>query len=1240
MRVCLSWFATALTAFALAGGAESDSADPSEGVGQPDGVSRMWTGAMLEVQEGWEPHGGDPYTWPGLTTKLSVGSAQREFRPYRLAVVPPLEPGSYSVFVYVTRGIGAASKCWVGAKFGETGRVKPSDVKLKEFDGSTWVHVGDAEAREPASRLTILCQAVPPAEPKQEDPDDLEEAELEEEDEEEIGVDVGAVMQTPKQAILLQGVYVTTQRDEAVSGLGLIDRSRPTLASPATPRKGNILENSSFEAGRTHGWGAAFGSPPPLWWVNMWDESVGYDGECSLRIRVPPSETGQYRTIENKMLSLPADRTYTLSVWAKADRPCGIHLGLRACPEDPEDPSHEPFWLQSQNQVGTDWMRFRATGVTGRSPGQLCHVWISIRAPAEGVKIWIDAAQLEEGEKPAAYRPRGPVEVGTVADVPGRILFRGEPSPVELAAYAPSKPKEPVTVVSRLYNYMNREVWSKKTTFRFTDRARVVVPLEVPTDRTGIFRLLNAIVGSAAPLDEQSLSVLPRPKALGSFDRKATLGADAHATRESVALLKRANFNWLINKHYGRWPNVEKERGKIDFFAEEAVKIAHEQGLGVIIQTLSVQWGGPEWIRPHAKPRLGAKDNSAPWPKEDRDKYCKAYGDYIYRLVGRYKPWVKHWEIDNEPGYQVRSDEYLEILKAAYTGAKKADPNCTVIGGSHYYTGWMTGWLANGGTEFCDEVSGHYYDSREAAHELWANRIVDRFKKVAWNSETGPTPGTWYLMLPEPWTTGISLADRAGRINRSSQISLDVVVKNYLISMSFGKFRHYLYYFMRFYNLSPSQPTRRGGSGKELCEFDGALRMAGAGLSIASHFLDGSELYGRWKKDLRVRCFLYAKDGGSVGFAWCNEGAPLIFSMPVEAATDVDWFDVMGAPIELDRKGDLATGRFTKLPCYFASELEPPELMVRLDQMSLSLPVEMLARFATAAGGQPVLRVALRNALDAPKPLRGTLSGPTFGHCRSRHRISMTVLEPGKSASVELPITTALPVGSVDFTFPLGDEQFTLNRSFYIAQAVRAARLPGDMRAFSGPRVSIPGRKGKVRYGAGNIFGNDWIRGEAMVWCDDDRLYLACNLTDAVVRPLKAGEREDQGDRAQFLLKTDAQRAPLSRTLTSDCFKVLLQLLEGGKARATLRRHDGSAEALPMAAAQVREKGYTVEAGIPWAKLGLDGPPASGSYWGFQCEIFNAASVGGGTDSEIVWSGSAETYDDPTDWGQLRFIGE
>lgn len=1195
---------------------------------------------MLEAQEGWKPHSGDPYTWPGLATKLSVDEVQREFRPYYLPIAPPLKPGKYSVFVYVTRGVGAASKCWVGAKFGETGRAVPAAMKLREFEGSTWVHVCDAETKEPASRLSILCQAVPPAEPKQEDPDDLEEAELEEEDEEEAGVDVGTVMQTPKQAILLQGVYVTAQEDEAVAGLGLIDRSRPTLASSDTPREGNILENSSFEAGRTHGWGAAFGSPPPLWWVNMWDESVGYDGECSLCIHIPASETGQYRTVENKMLSLPADRTYTLSVWAKADRPCGIHLGLRACPEDPDDPSHEPFWLQSQNQVGTDWMRFRATGVTGRCTGQYCHVWISVRAPAEGARIWIDAVQLEGGEKPTDYRPRDPVEVGTIADVPGRVLFRGEPSPVKLVAYAPSKPNEPVTVVSRLYDYVNREVWSKKTTFSFTDRARVIVPLEIPTDRAGIFRLLNTIEGSAAPLDEQSLSVLPRPKALGKFDRKATLGADAHATKESVALLKRANFNWLINKHYGRWPNVEKERGKIDFYAEEAVKLAHEEGLGVIIQTLAVQWGGPEWIRPHAKPRLGSKDNSAPWPKEDRDQYCKAYGDYIYRLVDRYKLWVKHWEIDNEPGYQVKSDEYLEILKAAYAGAKKADPDCTVIGGSHYYTGWMAGWLANGGTEFCDEVSGHYYDSREGAHELWANRIVDRFKKVAWNSETGPTPGTWYLTLPEPWTTGISLADRADRINRSSEIALDVVVKNYLISMSLGKFKHYLYYFMRFYNLSPSQPTRRGGSGKELCEFDGALRMAGAGLSIASHFLDGSELYGRWKKDLRVRCFLYSRDGGSVGFAWCNEGAPLIFSMPAGAAKDLDWFDVMGVPIELGRKGDLVTGRLTNLPCYFTSELEPPELMKRLDQMSLSLPVEMLARFGTAADGHPALRVVLRNCLDTPRAIHGALSGPTFGHCRGRHLIATPVLDPGESTSVEVPMAATSPAGSVDFTFPLGDEQFTINRSFYVAQAVRASRLPGDMGAFSGPRVSIPGRKGKVRYGAGNIFGNDWIRGLAMVWYDDDRLYLACDLTDAVVRPLRAGEKADQGDRVQFLLKTDAQKDPLSRTLTPDCFKVLLQLLEGGKTRATLQRHDGRALALAVAGAKVREKGYTVEAGIPWAKLGLEGPPGPGSYWGFQCEIYNAASVGGGTDSEIVWSGSAETYDDPTDWGQLRFVGE
>jgi len=1196
--------------------------EPSGRKGAPTGYSRMWTGAMLAEQKGWTRVSDDPNAWPGLATELSAEPEARETRSYILTIEPAAPPGRYSILVYVARGAGAAKTCWVSAKFGDLA-AEPTG-----FEGAAWVRVWDAATQEPAARLALTFRAVPPSEIEKGEAD---EADMIETVAPEPKDDAAAMTLTPKQTILFQGAYVTSRTDEVVTGLGLVETNRPTLVAPAVERAGNYLENSSFEAGRSHGWGANFGASPPLWWLDMWDETTGYDGGCSLCAAVPK---GGFRVIESKFYSLPADRKYTLSLWAKAEKPAQIRLALVGCPAKAEEPEG-PTWFASQSPVETEWSRVRASGQVGRCPGQYCSVSVTLSAPTESSKVWIDAVQLEEGSL-TDYRPREPVEVGTIADVPGHILFEGEPSPVRLALYAPTKPPKPVDVLSRLIDYKNREVWSKRTTATFSDKARVVMPLDLPTNRSGIFRLLNSVDGSDT-LDEQSLSVLPRPKALGRLDPTATLGADGCPTKETVPIFKRANFNWVLSKHWGRWPIVEPEQGKLIFFGDEGVKIARDAGLGVVIQTLAVQWGGPEWIRPHAKPSKGPKDNSAPWPKEDRDLYCRAYGDYVYRLVDHYKPWVKHWEIDNEPGYQVTPEEYREILEAAHAAAKKADPECTVIGGSHYYVGWMDGWLANGGARYCDEVSGHYYDSTEAAHELWANRIVDKYKKPAWNSETGLTPGTWYLTLPEPWSASICLADRAAGLACSNLHQLEAVVKNYLISLSFGKFKHYLYYFMRFANASPSQPTRRAGNGKELCEFDGSLRMAAVGLSVASHFLDGAELYGRWTKDLRVRCFVYAKDGGSVGFAWTDESAPLLFTLPAGTAKEIHWYDAMGAPVQLDVRDGAASGRLSRLPCYFTSTSRPPDLLKRLDTMELTLPIEMSARFDTTDRGT-VLRLALRNCLDSPTPIYGTLSGPTIGHCTGDTALRTKSLSPGEIASAELPVAPGLAIGSVDFTSQLAGEPFTVSANWYVAAAARGSpTLDGDFAKFRAPRITIPGRKGKVRYGAGNIFGNDWIRAQAAVAYDGEKLYLACDLVDAVVRPLRPDEKEDQGDRVQFLLRTAPAEAPLARTLTPDCVKVMLQLLEGGKIAATLRRRDGSSTALPDRAVSVREKGYTVEVAIAWTKLGLEAPPRRGTYWGFQCEIFNAGSVGGGTDSEIVWSGSAETYDDPSDWGQLRF---
>lgn len=103
-------------------------------------------------------------------------------------------------------------------------------------------------------------------------------------------------------------------------------------------------------------------------------------------------------------------------------------------------------------------------------------------------------------------------------------------------------------------------------------------------------------------------------------------------------------------------------------------------------------------------------------PQPDNAEKRKAYGEYVFQVVNRYKDSVKIWEIWNEPNipsFWTNPDVklYTELVKEAYTQAKKADPTCTVIVGSTSGPGtdWFNGIHANGGWDYCDGISIHPY---------------------------------------------------------------------------------------------------------------------------------------------------------------------------------------------------------------------------------------------------------------------------------------------------------------------------------------------------------------------------------------------------------------------------------------------------------------------------------------------------------------------------------------------------
>lgn len=158
------------------------------------------------------------------------------------------------------------------------------------------------------------------------------------------------------------------------------------------------------------------------------------------------------------------------------------------------------------------------------------------------------------------------------------------------------------------------------------------------------------------------------------YGQNLPFGYDASIIKKMGASMTRT---WVFN-----WCDLEPIKGTFKWEAADTyVQRCKEAG----IEILGMLWTFPYWASERPSDAILAKQ-----PKFYRwkPKNLDDWGNYIYQTVNRYKDYVKYWEIDNEvnfhpPGnplsFSGTTEEYAEMLKVAYTQAKKADPECQIL---------------------------------------------------------------------------------------------------------------------------------------------------------------------------------------------------------------------------------------------------------------------------------------------------------------------------------------------------------------------------------------------------------------------------------------------------------------------------------------------------------------------------------------------------------------------------------
>lgn len=196
-----------------------------------------------------------------------------------------------------------------------------------------------------------------------------------------------------------------------------------------------------------------------------------------------------------------------------------------------------------------------------------------------------------------------------------------------------------------------------------------------------------------------------RNSRMGAQFHYATVGRGAQYLENVTELFARAGYGNYRDEV--AWNSYEREPG--EFVLGNTAKRLIKSGSENSFESM--------YILAYSNEKL--TDESPPHSTEA----LKAFGNYVYHLVGELKGKVNNFEVWNEYNWypfnkdKTKPTDYVNMLKAAYTKAHEANENVRVHGGGfafvtepeyNIYT-WTEEVFKNGGGKYMDTFSMHIY---------------------------------------------------------------------------------------------------------------------------------------------------------------------------------------------------------------------------------------------------------------------------------------------------------------------------------------------------------------------------------------------------------------------------------------------------------------------------------------------------------------------------------------------------
>ncbi|MEA3399602.1 MAG: hypothetical protein U9R79_00020 [Armatimonadota bacterium] len=650
------------------------------------------------------------------------------------------------------------------------------------------------------------------------------------------------------------------------------------------PPEGNVVPHGSFEVDVAHHWDVA--GAEPRW---PCEEHVAH-GRRSIRFDLQAED---HVSLTTPCIEFGAgDEPFTLAISAAAtggpvELRVHLHSAVRISQAQPV--------LELTAQPDETLRRLSATGAV--APSLNGAYYLTVSGTAQGAAtLWLDALSLSTAG--AEYEPSAPVEASLTTDAFACIFAPGQPKVLTLQVHAGSEAVDE-TIAVRVRDYRERVVAEVPVPVHLAPGETLSRPVELPLRELGAFRADAHLGDDPEPLASVVLSVIPRPRNVPP-EQSVIGGHFATHSDWQMRAARRLGYRWTRIHDCSsitHWRTAEPEPDQWRFFDDQVERV-RDAGLHILGEFLRV----PDWGTVAEEGSDAQRRGVGPYRDEDE------FRRYVRTVVGHYRPWIRHWEVWNEPYhngfYGGTAAQYARMAQVAAEAAREVNPACVVLAPccSPNVPDWAAETVAAGALDGATIFSYHGYGCQSRAPydrvRSWATRHGSVMPR--WNTETGLTATSFYRFTPDRLES--QYTRRIGGLPVGEAVHLSL--QYFALSIASGSERYFYYWT----NVEPRMLPRL--SAMSIYEWDRTIRPHGVVYSIAAWLLDPCEGAGVEEYDSGITaCYLRTADR-FVAVIWARTKLSAS-RFALDLPDDAQLLDTMGNRLPLED-----TLEVTKAPVY------------------------------------------------------------------------------------------------------------------------------------------------------------------------------------------------------------------------------------------------------------------------------------------------------------------------------------